>query len=388
MKNDLKSLVELLRDPAGAESYRERCRQAMALNAKLESLAQKTAIPLWQPRRPNVDPRTHVRLSFKLGSFVHGGIEQDYRAYITAFCLADVFRVDYFATIANHAPEEVRLEPFLKSESRVPLISSMQLIENVAVPEIEHMGRRRLRPDELIEYCPGLRVHDSVDVGGALEVDINGWLYGEPDPDQTPESVVSLRAAALALYAEGAASRISAIAQQAPPWLNEIEGLLRGYGGRLERLSPEAYPSVSWMVDFGEIRNGAFHARFFTDLHISKLAPAWYYTDRFVVAAVHPDSLQPELNGWTIQEIGYLVSQTEMVKAVTAKLEEAGFAYLMEPQLGFYIPGLPALAGKRDAVMLSELLFRDVLGLCPPAPRVEEEHPFRWVRPRIGHLHG
>lgn len=73
---------------------------------------------------------------------------------------------------------------------------------------------------------------------------------------------------------------------------------------------------------------------------------------------------------------------------MTTKLDGLGFSYLMEPQLGFYVPGLPALAGRRGAVMLSELLFRDVLGLCPPAPRIEEEHPFRWVRPRVGRLQG
>jgi hypothetical protein len=389
VKDDLKAVVALLRDPANANLYRERCSQAVSLKDKLESIARKVGIPIWRPRQPNLDPRTHVGVSFELGKFANDGIAQKYRAHISAHCLTDVFTVNYSATIANCAPEEMRLDPFLQVNSKISLIESMKPIEDVVIPELERTGRRRLARDELIEYCPGLRANASVDVGSALEFDINGWLSGEPDLDETPNSVLPHRAATFAIYAVGAEATVSAAARETPLWVGEIEGILhRGSDARLERLSPEIYPSTSWTVDFGEVRNGAFHARFFTDLHISKLAPVWYYTDRFTVAAVHPESLQRELNGWMIGEIGYLVSQTDLVKAVTTKLGELGFSYLMEPQLGFYVPGLPALAGQREAVMLSELLFRDVFGLCPPAPRIEEEHPFRPVRPRVGRLQG
>jgi predicted glycoside hydrolase/deacetylase ChbG (UPF0249 family) len=130
VKSDLNAVATLLREPANAESYRRHCDQAPAIEAQLESIARKTGIPIRQAREPNRDPRTNVDVSFKLGEFMLEGIEQSYRAYVTAFCLADVFRVDYFATMTNHAPAEMRLYPFLKVDSRAPLIASMTPIEN------------------------------------------------------------------------------------------------------------------------------------------------------------------------------------------------------------------------------------------------------------------
>src|SRR4051812_19098484 len=98
----------------------------------------------------------------------------------------------------------------------------MERIESVLVPEIEWMGRRRLLDEESTQYCPGVRTNDSVTMGTVLEIDINGWLDGEADPDQTPKLVVSLRGAALALYGEGADEMISEKAGETPAWVDEI----------------------------------------------------------------------------------------------------------------------------------------------------------------------
>src|SRR5690242_12165013 len=133
MNEDIEAVVTLLRDPANAELYRDRCRQAAALEDQLASDARELGIPIWQPPVGHLDPRTKVGVSFELGKFTTNRIEHSYRAHVGVFCLADAFEVQYSATIANRAPDEVRLHPSLQVESSTPLIASMLPIENILI---------------------------------------------------------------------------------------------------------------------------------------------------------------------------------------------------------------------------------------------------------------
>lgn len=380
--NELTSALQ--RVLADRDLYRTRCGLAAARLRQIEEMAVAAGVGVWSLDKPAPQPQPMVTATLPFEELSKEGLGDWCRAEITTACIIDAFVVSYHASLDNRAPEAIRFDPTLNVDSRQPLVRSMAVVDEVIVPELRRLGWRQLSEEDLAAYCPGIWVNNSISVERALTVDIHGWLGDEPMLDVTPNEIVPYRAAVLALYEDGA-PRLTEVARHTP-WAAEIEALLRASGGNVERLSPNPYSSMSWTVDFGEIQNGEFYARFFTDVHVSTLAPVWYFGDRFTVKSTHPESLRSELSDWKWGDYGYLIPQTDMIAAVTAALSARGFSHIDDWYLKFYIAGIPALKQCGDAVMLGELLFRDVLGLFPAAPRVEEEHIWRHIRHRVGRL--
>lgn len=386
---DTSALRKLLDDPA---LYRQRCNRAAELQQQIERMAVAAGLGVF-PGSEKPTPAPSVNISFRIpvddDPKWHPDAYDFYRCTMRVSCLVDVFKVEYKASIKNMSPMSIRDEEYLLVESQQPLIRAMAEVEDVLVPELERLGWQRPSLKQLAALFPGVRVNIPVTVERALFWDVRGWLDAEPVRDVLPLEFVPYQAIASTLYARGAEARLVERTKR-ESWASEIEMSLEDCGGRIERLSPEPYPSVVWSIDFGEIQNGMFHAHFYTDINMSVLAPVWYYTHRFTVKPTLAVSLMSEFHGWQCSEAivtrGYRKEQTEITKTLMEVFAVKGVAYVSDCLLGWYLEKLPALEGKRDAALFGELLFRDVFGLFPAAPAAEEEHVLRHVRHRIGPL--
>lgn len=374
MKSDVQNVLALLRDPQGGDVYRAKCGLAPIRQQQLDDIAKR-----FSASNPDdsltIGPSVYANVA--LGEYQG----DEYSAQIWTSCLTDVFMIHYHGDLHNRAPAEIRLAPFLEIRSEQPLIRAMQKFDEGVTSQLRTLGWRRMLAAEYYEYCPSERISDLLYAGRALERDVNGWLDNEPLPDEMDSTVAPYYAAVLAHYGHDATARLVESTRDAF-WVADIEALLHASGAAVERLSPTRYPSISWTADFGELHTDEFHGRFVTDVHVSKLAPTWYYTDRFAIKSPHPDALQEEFTGWTIKEIGYSRPQTNMVWALRSALETRGFTEIPDWCLWAYVPLPLALRGKRESALLGELLFRDVLDLFPHASRLEEEHMNRDLRLR------
>src|SRR5262249_20138704 len=159
-------------------------------------------------------------------------------------------------------PEEVKLDPFCEVCAELPLTTTLSAIEDLVVPELARLGWHRISDEEASEAVPGLG-----QVSSLLQLDINGWLDDHEPLSPLDEAPIAGLGSTLKSLSRPGPRALRAAASGSPPWLTEIEAIL-GDAGTLDRLSPMAYPSVTWTVDFGEVRNGSFHARFFSDVHV------------------------------------------------------------------------------------------------------------------------
>jgi hypothetical protein len=369
MTPDIEQAIARLQDPSQRSWFRARCATWPERQRAFHSTVASLGLPMVPLSERLEDQRPDVWAWLQPSVYRDHQFRARYRTELQGSLLADVYEILYTCQVDNAAPTDVRLDPFCETTSRSPLLEVHALFEADLVPALARLGWRRMSIEEEFEHVDGLGM-----VRAALSVDVNGWLEGaEPLP---PTDEAPIRSFLDAVFKSDARS----VVDSAPDWIHEIE-LILASAGRCERLTPERYPSVSWTVDFGEQRNGTFEARFFTDIHISKLAPAWYYTDRFVLAHIHPQAIERELAGWTINEIGYLKSQTSMVASARSALARRGITELEDFYLWFQVA-----APRGGRAQLGELLFRDVEGFASPAPRLESEGINRHLRPRIGHL--
>jgi hypothetical protein len=170
----------------------------------------------------------------------------------------------------------------------------------------------------------------------ALLMDVFG-PDGEPGSYFT-DGVGRLRSLIESAYAD--VDQRLALESQRQPWEAELEHLFAQHldASAVRRTSPERYPSTSWTLDFGEVHNGTFHARFLTDIYVSKLAPHWHFWDRFVVTDPNPDASQAELRNGRQSEYGYTVKQTEVVAAISTWLAERGITLIDDRLLDHYVP--------------------------------------------------
>jgi hypothetical protein len=376
VKDAVKDALEKLRDPTQRDWYAQRCSQAPKHQAWLDEIAERVGGSVWKPRKVSNDPRPRFSSSITMPKYENGNFIVEYNATIEASSIVDVFDVRYYASIVNCGPERGWVNPFLDVGSSVPFVSSLAGVEREIVPELERRGWLRMSREEAEKRVPEMGI-----LFGVLRLDINGWLDdSNPMPPPDDSSIRSHRDTLDKLYRDGAA-RIRKLAATTPSWIASLEQIF-GHAGRVDRLAPDVYPSMSWTVDFGVVENGNFRARFFSDVHVSKLAPVWYYSDRFVIAHDNPEATSRELADWGNWEIGYVQAQTAMISEVRKTFATLGFAELDSYELPF-----PVASPIGDGfVPFGELAFRDPLHVGAPAPRVEEEGIDRFVKPRIGHL--
>jgi hypothetical protein len=370
MNDDIEHAIRRLRDPAGRAWYRERCARWPSEQRELHVVVAASGLAVKPVYAPADEVRPDVWLHLVPLDYDRDGFRASYDVAIRGSIIANVVTIDYSATVANTAPGGQA--PTCRVTSTAPLVAAHAAIETTVVPALAARGWRRIGLAEQDELVDGFGRAINV-----LERDINGSLDdGEPLPPPDRGHLAGYIERLARDYPT--ADAIRAVAATTPAWHAELGDLL---GPHAVPIAPARYPSASWTVGFGDSRAGAFEARFVTDVHVSKLAPVWYYTDRFALAHANPDATTPELAGWMVDEIGYLAAQTELVTTVRGVLARHGIHELDDADLRMPMP-----SPYGGVAMLGELLFRDTLRALPSAPRVEVEGVDRNLQPRIEHL--
>lgn len=373
MKDAVARALARMRD---ADWFREQCARAPIVQQQVSEVVRRAGL------RPTHfdehDPSPGIAVAVGFEDVRHDELVIESSVTFHGYVLADVYAVTHHVRIANAAPAETRLDPFLDTELRDAPTKRAAHAESVITAAFRDLGWAELSREEEHEHAP-TRPSDAT-VLGALETDPFGWLDGEPAEDRLAADLVPYRDLVARLYADP--DTVIKGARSGAPWERPVEKLLLGYG-RVQRLTPDNYPSVGWTIDFGDVTNGTFHARFLSDIYASKIAPVWFWTHRFIVDNVQPGALSETIEGWTVKQIGYTWPQQKALEGVRGLLSEQTMT-----ELAPYFP-MSRVAPSDDSNelhTLNEWLFRDPRGLADPAPRLEEEHPDRSVRVRRGGL--
>ncbi|HLL21497.1 MAG TPA: hypothetical protein VK427_05170, partial [Kofleriaceae bacterium] len=323
---------------------------------------------------PLEQPRPYLAVTIQLGD---SPVESS--TTIIGYVLANVYYTKHNVRIPNRAPADERLDYMLECDMEPAPTEKAARVEREISRVFAALGWTRIHAVELAEQAPGLVAWS---VQAALEADPHGWLDGNPREDEHDSDVLAYRDQVATIYS--APEEIAARSRMAPAWQSAFEQLVTAYG-QSERLTPDKYPSVGWTIDFGEVREAGFHARFLTDIYASKLAPLWFFAHRFIVDNPDPEPRVDPLEGWSVGEIGYTRTQDNCLRAIRELLAIHGLVEL-DPYIVTYSISLSD--DSTECRTFNEWLFRDPRGLANPAPRLEEEHPNREIQIRRGGLRG
>jgi hypothetical protein len=126
------------------------------------------------------------------------------------------------------------------------------------------------------------------------------------------------------------------------------------------------WPSQGWIINYKEVLEDKFLAKFTTQLKISKIASFFYIQHEFSIKNEAPDKMDPELGGYGCTP--YIIGQYDIEEELVSSLTQGGYTRLFEVDMDEVIPELSFPEGVTffgPQVTVEYALFHDLLELCP-----------------------
>jgi len=144
----------------------------------------------------------------------------------------------------------------------------------------------------------------------------------------------------------------------------ELKEYIQAKGFKLIEGEDLVAPLKVWKVDFDTYKNGEFEVTHTTTLQISKVVPLFFIRNDFIIPSRDPDSLEPNLKGWTGQ--AFTIEQYDLLEEMRSMLQAQGYHEVFYRDLIEVVPGFEIPEGKEEwgrNVTIEHLLFMDIFDI-------------------------